>query len=132
MALFGAKWRLSASLGFRKSIQERSYEFQTVEHVRSRRITIRQYTNMKPAAQITYITYSVPHVSNTANAPTPIFDESIGIIDQTVPFTQRASARRGRLGTQQLRASSGAIETYRADFISHREDAKSAKRTVDE
>jgi hypothetical protein len=132
MALFGAKWRISAGLGFRKSIQARSYEFQTVEHVHSRRITIRQCINMKPGAQITHVTYSVPHVSNTANAPTPIFHESIGIIDQTVPFTQRASARRGQFGTPQLRARSGALETYRADFISHREDAKSAKRTVDE
>jgi hypothetical protein len=102
LALNGA---FSAGLGFTKSIQERSYEFQTGAHVHSRRITIRQYTNIKPVAQITHITYSVSHVSNTANAPTPILHESIGIIDQTVPFTQRASARRGELGTPQLRAS---------------------------
>jgi hypothetical protein len=129
LALNGA---FSAGLGFRKSIQERSYEFQTVEHVRSRRLTVQKHINRKPGAQITHVTYSVPHVSDTANAPTPIFHESIGIIDQTVPFTQRASARRGQLGTPQLRARSGALETYRADFISHREDAKSAKRTFEE
>jgi hypothetical protein len=45
------------------------------------------------------------HVPNSANAPTPILHDSIGTIDQTLPFTQHGSATGGRLGHRSFEPS---------------------------